>query len=66
MHACMTQQEKGSNSGVARRHAIGQALGRLALAAGVGSWAAGTRPMGGLLPANAETTAVKKVRALLV
>lgn len=61
----MAQQEKGNN-GVARRHAIGQALGRLALAAGVGSWAAGMGPMGGLLPANAETTAVKKVRASLV
>lgn len=42
---------------MARRNAIGQALGRLALAAGVSSLAG---PMA--LPAYAETTAVKKVR----
>lgn len=43
-----------------RRNAVRQALGRLALAAGLGSWAVGMGPM---LPAHAETTAVKRVSA---
>lgn len=43
-----------------RRHALGQAVGNLALLAGAGAWA--VTPV---LPAAAETTAVKKVRCVL-
>jgi len=46
---------------VARRHALGQALGKLALVVGAGSWAGALGPVAPVLPAAAETTAVKKV-----
>jgi hypothetical protein len=44
---------------VARRHALGQALGKLALVVGAGSWAGALGSV--VAPAAAETTAVKKV-----
>ena len=53
------QQESNTNGGVARRHALGQALGKLALVVGAGSWAGALGSV--VAPAAAETTAVKKV-----
>lgn len=50
----MEQEHEGS--GGQRRQALGQAMGKLALLAGAGAWA-----MAPVLPAAAETTAVKKV-----
>lgn len=57
------RQEQREGGAMQRRHALGQAMGKLALIAGAGSWAAGLGPFsaGGVLPAHAETTAVKKV-----